>query len=91
VKSDRVLLDDGTVLPCGLVVWSTGLAPQPFVAGLDVQKNRQGQILTDAHLQILSDPSGDSYAIGDCAQIVDVPLPCTAQVYIVVKYYRIVQ
>jgi hypothetical protein len=38
--------------------------------------------MTDQHLKILTDPSGDSYAIGNSAQILDVPLPCTAQVYI---------
>ena len=30
VHSDRIKLEDGSVLPCGLVVWSTGLAPRPF-------------------------------------------------------------
>ena len=31
VCSDHVKLQDGAVVPCGLVVWSTGLAPRPFV------------------------------------------------------------
>ena len=30
VHSDHIELEDGSVLPCGLVVWSTGLAPRPF-------------------------------------------------------------
>ena len=38
------------------------------------------QILTDRHLRVLGDPSGNSYAIGDCADIKDYSLPCTAQV-----------
>ena len=80
VKSDCVVLKDGAVLPCGLVVWSTGLAPRPLTAGLDVDRNSHGQILTDNNLNILSDPSKDSFAIGDCADIIDMPLPCTAQV-----------
>ena len=38
------------------------------------------QILTDRHLKVLGDPSGNAYAIGDCADIKDFSLPCTAQV-----------
>ena len=36
--------------------------------------------MTDKRLQILGDPSGNSYAIGDCADIENYALPCTAQV-----------
>ena len=37
VKVDKgsVELQDGTMLPCGLVVWSTGLAPRPFIGKHD--------------------------------------------------------
>ena len=51
VHSDRVTLLDKTSIPCGLVVWSTGLAPRPFTRDLKVKKNERGQILTDKHLQ----------------------------------------
>ncbi|KAK3576591.1 hypothetical protein CHS0354_011268 [Potamilus streckersoni] len=80
VSSDHVVLKSGKTLPCGLIVWSTGLAPRFFVVNLNVAKNARGQILTDRHLRILGDPSGNSYALGDCADIQDMPLPCTAQV-----------
>ena len=30
VAKDHVMLEDGTKLPCGMVLWSTGLAPRPF-------------------------------------------------------------
>ena len=30
VHKDHVKLQDDTIMPCGLVVWSTGLAPRPF-------------------------------------------------------------
>ena len=80
VRPNSVLLDDGTELPCGLVVWSTGLAPHTFTQNLQVQRNRAGQIETDEWLRILSDPTGDSFALGDCADIRNLPLPCTAQV-----------
>lgn len=30
VYADHIRLQDGTIMPCGLVVWSTGLAPRQF-------------------------------------------------------------
>lgn len=40
------------------------------------------QILTDNFLKVLGDSSGSLYALGDCAEIETLPLPCTAQVVI---------
>ncbi|KAK7088099.1 probable NADH dehydrogenase [Littorina saxatilis] len=80
VTATEVRLKGGEVLPCGLVVWSTGLAPHYFTRSLEVEKNARGQIVTDGHLQVKSDISSDAFAIGDCADIEDTPLPCTAQV-----------
>ncbi|KAH7722735.1 hypothetical protein AAVH_09821 [Aphelenchoides avenae] len=80
VKPDSVVLNDGQVIPCGMVVWSTGLSPQPLILNMDAQKDPRGQLLTDRNLNVLSDPSGHSYALGDCANIIDMPLPATAQV-----------
>ncbi|XP_076472969.1 putative NADH dehydrogenase [Babylonia areolata] len=80
VTANSVKLQDGETLPCGLVVWSTGLAPHHFTRQLDVEKNARGQIMTDGHLRVKSDASGSVFAIGDCADIDGYPLPCTAQV-----------
>ncbi|CAH1801948.1 unnamed protein product [Owenia fusiformis] len=80
VKEDSVTLSDGTVVPCGLVVWSTGLSSRPFTKQLDLPKNGRGQILTDSYLHVLGDKSKSIYAIGDCADVEDFTLPCTAQV-----------
>ena len=44
VHSDHVVLKNGGELPCGLVVWSTGLAPREFVTKLDIPKNNRGQV-----------------------------------------------
>ena len=38
VHSDHIKLQDGTVMPCSLVVWSTGLAPRPFTGKLKVAR-----------------------------------------------------
>jgi len=50
-------LSDGTVLPFGLCVWSTGLAPSPFVTALDpatFAKDWWGRCLTSYTLKALS-------------------------------------
>ncbi|GBL78024.1 putative NADH dehydrogenase [Araneus ventricosus] len=80
VKEDCVILKDGTCIPCGLVVWSTGLSPRPFTKNVKLQKNPKGQILVDDYLRVLGDPKGNVFALGDCAAVESTPLPCTAQV-----------
>ncbi|GFW44365.1 probable NADH dehydrogenase [Trichonephila clavipes] len=80
VKEDSVTLKDGTSIPCGLVVWSTGLSPRKFTQDLKLPKNSRGQILVDDYLRILGDPKGNTYALGDCSALESDPLPCTAQV-----------
>jgi len=44
VRSDGVLLRSGVFLPCGLVVWSAGVAPTDFVSQLPFAKNVIGQV-----------------------------------------------
>lgn len=67
-------------IPVGMVVWSTGLAPREFVRNLSLEKNNQGQILVDDHLRAVSVSRGNVFVLGDCACILENPLPCTAQV-----------
>ena len=38
-------LASGEKMPCGIVVWSTGLAPRQFVRELDIPKNDRGQVI----------------------------------------------
>ncbi|VDI01979.1 NADH:ubiquinone reductase (non-electrogenic) [Mytilus galloprovincialis] len=80
VKEDCVTLSNGETIPCGMVVWSGGIAPRQFVRDLDLKKNKQGQVMTDKYLHVLGDDSKSVFAIGDCADVQDMPLPCTAQV-----------
>lgn len=37
-------LAGGEEMPCGMVVWSTGLAPRDFVRELGIPKNERGQV-----------------------------------------------
>ena len=55
VTENSVTLADGSTLPCGLVVWSTGLAPRPFTQKLTLSKNDRGQLLTDEWLQVCAE------------------------------------
>jgi len=57
------VLADGSVIPFGLCVWSTGVAPARFVAGLkgDVfRKDRWGRLVTNMALQVLAPAPPDS-------------------------------
>ncbi|EDO37174.1 predicted protein [Nematostella vectensis] len=80
VNKDSIILEDGSEIPCGLVVWSTGLAPRSFTASLDLPKNKAQQLLVDDHLRVKNIPDNTIFAIGDCSSIETAPHPCTAQV-----------
>ena len=80
VTPTYVQVKSGQRLFCGITVWSAGLAPRPFTESLDFEKTRQGQIVVDQWLRVVSVPDKNVYAIGDCAAVLDNAMPCTAQV-----------
>lgn len=82
VTEDSVLLTDGEVLRCGLVVWSTGVGPSSLTKELKVDKAGGGRIAIDGQLRVLKNgkPLPDVYACGDCAASVEKPLPTLAAV-----------
>lgn len=43
VKPQKLILDDGTEVPYGLLVWSTGVGPSSFVRSLDFPKDPGGR------------------------------------------------
>ena len=71
-------LSDGTSLPFGLCVWSTGNEQIPFVRELPFEKDRAGRILVDDHLKVIG--QHHIYAAGDCSALKSGALPGTAQV-----------
>lgn len=87
LKENTMVLREGEEIKFGMLVWATGLAPNPLVNALSgIRKDeRSGRIHTNGYLQVL-DGNGeameDVYAIGDCAAIEKLhpALPCTAQV-----------
>ncbi|XP_051120573.1 internal alternative NAD(P)H-ubiquinone oxidoreductase A1, mitochondrial-like isoform X2 [Andrographis paniculata] len=82
VEADKIILNDDTSIPYGVLVWSTGVGPSPFVTSLDIPKSPGGRIGIDEWLRIPSEE--DAFAIGDCSgflESVGKPvLPALAQV-----------
>lgn len=77
VKKNQIILNDDSVLNCGMIVWSTGVGPRKFVREMGAQLDH-GRLVVDDHLRLVEHP--DVYALGDCAAIQGNLLPATAQV-----------
>ncbi|KAH7314698.1 hypothetical protein KP509_21G016500 [Ceratopteris richardii] len=82
VKPGFISLSDGSRVPYGLLVWSTGVGPSSFVKSLSLPKSPGGRIGVDEYLKVPG--FEDMYAIGDCAGFVESVgkpvLPALAQV-----------
>lgn len=77
VDKNRVRLKDGTSVPFGLLVWSTGNGPAPLVSQLPFRKDGSSRIIIDRFLRVPEYP--EIYALGDCATLEEKNLPATAQ------------
>ena len=44
VKEKTINLNDGTEVPYGLLVWSTGVGPSPIIRSLDLPKSPGGRL-----------------------------------------------
>ncbi|XP_021830812.1 internal alternative NAD(P)H-ubiquinone oxidoreductase A1, mitochondrial-like [Prunus avium] len=82
VHPKKIVLNDGTDVPYGLLVWSTGVGPSEFVKSLDLPKSPGGRIGVDGWLRVPS--VEDVFALGDCAGFLEQTgrpvLPALAQV-----------
>jgi NADH:ubiquinone reductase (non-electrogenic) len=83
VLPKKIILTDGSEVPYGLLVWSTGVGPSSFVKELNqFEKSKGGRIGVDDNLRVPA--YEDIYAIGDCAGYLEgtgkTPLPALAQV-----------
>lgn len=45
VQPQKIILTDGTDVPYGLLVWSTGVGPSPFVNALEFPKAPGGRYI----------------------------------------------
>ncbi|KAL8107895.1 internal alternative NAD(P)H-ubiquinone oxidoreductase A1, mitochondrial-like isoform X1 [Apium graveolens] len=82
VHAKKIVLSDGSDVPYGLLVWSTGVGPSEFVKSLNLPKSHGGRIGVDEWLRVPS--VEDVFALGDCAGFLEQTgkqvLPALAQV-----------
>ena len=67
VEAESLTLTTGETLRTGMLVWDTGIQPNPIVAEFDCAKGKKGGIATDSTFRVLKRPG--VWAIGDCAEI----------------------
>ncbi|KAI9917770.1 hypothetical protein PsorP6_012408 [Peronosclerospora sorghi] len=92
VLPDGIKVEGGELIPAGLVVWTAGVGPNELTKSLTVfEKSKRGNILTNQYCQVLGAAEVEEkapwgmprrsnvFSIGDCAEILDYPLPATAQ------------
>jgi len=85
VEEGQMFVKEQGEVPFGLLVWSTGLAPNPLIQSIqEVEKDtKTSSLFTDEHLNVLMKDGAanpDVWAVGDAAIIKGQPLPATAQV-----------
>ncbi|KAF9014039.1 pyridine nucleotide-disulfide oxidoreductase-domain-containing protein [Cyathus striatus] len=74
ITSSRVaaITPEHHTIPTNFVLWSTGIAMNPFterVSNLLPNQVHKKAIEVDAHLRVKGAPTGEVYALGDCATI----------------------
>ncbi len=67
VEPGSLTLTTGETLAAGMLIWDTGIEPNPIVAGFDCEKGKKGGVATDSTFRVLKRPG--VWAIGDCAEI----------------------
>lgn len=65
VRPDGVVVDDGEVVPAGLVIWASGIKAPDVVAGWGLPQGDSGRIVVGADLRVHG--FDDVFAVGDIA------------------------
>jgi NADH:ubiquinone reductase (non-electrogenic) len=78
VEKERIVFSDGSEMPYGMLVWSTGLGPTIAVNNFDLPKDKATRILVDEYLRVKGQEH--LYALGDCSLVEGKNFPATAQV-----------
>ncbi|KAG6891257.1 hypothetical protein C0995_008509 [Termitomyces sp. Mi166 len=85
VEPGKLFIKEQGEVPFGLLVWSTGLSPNPLISSITEVKKHDKAIclLTNNNLNAINNNgtvNEDVWVIGDCGIIDGEPLPATAQV-----------
>jgi len=67
VLPQAVRLADGSIIAAEMVVWAAGVKAAPFLRELGLTVNSLNQLVVDAALRSVDDPT--IFAIGDCAAV----------------------
>lgn len=78
VRPTEIALGDGSLIPFGMAIWSTGIGATPLVQQLGLPMDRTQRLVTNERFAV--DPAETMFAIGDCATREGDQLPATAQV-----------
>ncbi|MBI3988893.1 MAG: FAD-dependent oxidoreductase [candidate division NC10 bacterium] len=80
-SAEEVVLQGGEAIPTRTLIWTAGIAPNPFLETLPCPKDDRGRIIVDDSLEVPGYPG--IWALGDSAHIpdprTDRPYPPTAQ------------
>src|SRR4030095_15737511 len=77
VTQNEIFLNDGSILPYGLLVWATGNTATSLINKTQIQKSSNNKIMVDEYLKGIE--TENVYALGDCALFQSHPYPVTAQ------------
>jgi NADH dehydrogenase FAD-containing subunit len=60
VRPDAIVIKGVGPVPCGMVVWSTGLTPNPLIDKLGdrLLRNRSGRLITDRRMTVIDRQTG---------------------------------
>lgn len=78
VTMNHIYVNDGSKLEYGLLVWATGNAAADLILKTPFEKSKRAKILVDEYFKVKK--FENIYALGDCSEIENGPLPVTAQV-----------
>jgi NADH:ubiquinone reductase (non-electrogenic) len=78
VTGATIHLADGSEIPYGLLLWSTGNGPTEFVRNVALPKDLRERIVVDSYFRVKG--CENIYALGDCSVIEGGALPATSQV-----------
>ena len=67
VEQNFITLTNGEVLPTGLLIWDTGIVPNPVIDSFDCEKGKKGGIAVDSTFRVPGHKG--VWALGDCAEI----------------------
>lgn len=82
IQKNCVILDDGSRIECGFVLWSAGIQPRKLLSleerSPGLPKDKRSRLIVNTHLEVNGEDS--IYAMGDCSVIEGKELAQTAQV-----------